>query len=74
MTTAEKQVAALRAITSARKGLKLARHAYLDELGVGDLAEAAAQFENAAFLLRLIVAATRRQALERRGELPRQVA
>lgn len=54
-TPIENQAAAIQAVKLQREALRLSRHAYLNERGAGELVDAAAKIEEAAFLLREIV-------------------
>jgi len=74
MTTAEKQVSLIEAVRLQRSALRLSRHAYLDELGAGELADAAARLEQAAFLCRLVVASVRRESREQLSDSRHEAA
>jgi len=60
------QVAAIEAVRLQRQALSLSRHAYLSEIGAGELVDAAAKIEHAAFLLRWLAAAVRERESRRR--------
>lgn len=74
VTQTEKQAMAIQAVKLQREALRLSRYAYLDEMGACEFVDAAAKLEQAAFQLRFVALAVRRELADLRSSVQRRVA